>query len=112
MSNNSIDSLDDFDIPRGKEFKFLLGLLYDLKKQNEEMRNEMINFNHPRPIMTISQVAEMFDVTERTIRNWMASGLIPYYQLGERGIRFKRKEVMRVLIRPSLNLFNPNHKMF
>jgi excisionase family DNA binding protein len=104
--------LDDQDIPRGKHFKFLLEMLYELKKENEALRHEVINIRHPHPIMTISQLADLFDVTTRTIRNWMDSGLMPYYELGDRGVRFMREEVLGVLKKPSIQLFDPQKKIF
>lgn len=104
--------LDDQDIPRGKHFKLLLEMLSDLREENEALRHEVINIRHPHPIMTIAEVAELFDVTKRTVRNWMESGIVPYYHIGERGVRFKREEVLGVLKKPSVKLFDPGKSVF
>ena len=43
-------------------------------------------------ILTKREVAEYFQVTQRTIDNWTESGLLTAYRIGNQ-VRFKRKEV-------------------
>ena len=43
-------------------------------------------------ILTKREVAEYFQVTQRTIDNWTESGLLTTYRIGNQ-IRFKGKEV-------------------
>lgn len=51
--------------------------------------------------MRIDEVAEIFEVTPRTVRNWWLSGktclqaFCPEQQIGSRGLRFTRESVQQ-----------------
>ena len=107
---NYID-LDDSDIPRGIHFKALIGLLEDALKEIEELKNEIVNLNHPHPIMTKEEVAELLGVSLRTVSNLVNQGELTPYYLGERLVRFKREEVLKSLKRLG-NLFDPKKERF
>jgi excisionase family DNA binding protein len=45
-------------------------------------------------LMTVQEVASYLNVTERTIRQWVADKKIPHRRLGSKGpVRFFRREV-------------------
>ncbi|WP_347343486.1 helix-turn-helix domain-containing protein [Jatrophihabitans telluris] len=50
-----------------------------------------------RSLSTIQQVATANHVSERTVRRWIASGLITGYRMGPRLIRLDMDEVERLL---------------
>ena len=45
------------------------------------------------PLMTLQDVADELGVDPRTVRRWIADGLIPAYRLGPQRLRFRRSEV-------------------
>jgi excisionase family DNA binding protein len=49
-------------------------------------------------LLTVPQVAEEFQVTSQTIRNWIDSGVVPAIRVG-RGFRIKRGDVDELLER-------------
>jgi excisionase family DNA binding protein len=48
--------------------------------------------------MTVSQVAEEFQVTGQTIRNWIDHGALPAAKIG-RSFRVRREDVEELLVR-------------
>ena len=50
-------------------------------------RYDMVAKNEDQPWLTIKDIARRFQVTERTVRNWLRSGLLVASKLGGR-IRF------------------------
>jgi excisionase family DNA binding protein len=51
-------------------------------------------------LLTVPQVAEEFQVTDQTIRNWIDSGALPAVRIG-RAFRIKRSAVDELLDRAS-----------
>jgi excisionase family DNA binding protein len=51
-------------------------------------------------LLTVPQVAEEFQVTDQTIRNWIDSGVLPAVRIG-RAFRIKRSAVDELLDRAS-----------
>ena len=51
-----------------------------------------------RQLMTVSQVAEEFQVTTQTIRNWIDHGTLPAVKIG-RAFRVRREDVEELLAR-------------
>ena len=49
-----------------------------------------------QPLLTVSQVAEEFQVTTQTIRNWIDGGALPAAKIG-RAFRVKREDVDELL---------------
>ena len=47
-------------------------------------------------LLTVKQVAAYFQVSERTVRRWMASGLLRSVRVGPRQVRIRRAELDRV----------------
>ena len=47
-------------------------------------------------LLTVKQVAAYFQVSERTVRRWMASGLLKAVKVGPRQVRIRRAELERV----------------
>ena len=45
-----------------------------------------------KELITAAEVANYLGVTKRTIMNYKAEGLLPYYQVG-RVLRFRKKDV-------------------
>jgi hypothetical protein len=62
------------------------------------MNNE-INKNVERPLETRRELAKRYSVSERTIANWMRSGLIPFLAISARTIRFDPSEVDAAVVR-------------
>ena len=48
---------------------------------------------------TIPVIASTYSVSPRTVRRWMADGLIPYYRCSSQLVRFKVAEVEQALAR-------------
>ncbi|WP_306364630.1 helix-turn-helix domain-containing protein [Nocardia sp. CC227C] len=44
--------------------------------------------------MTIQEAAKTVSVTERTVRNWISSGLLTGYRFGPKIIRINRTELL------------------
>jgi excisionase family DNA binding protein len=57
-------------------------------------------------LLTMDQAAEHLGVTVRTIRNYVASGALPAYRLGPRGVRVREADV-EALLRPIPTLGGP-----
>jgi excisionase family DNA binding protein len=53
-----------------------------------------------RQLLTVPQVAEEFQVTAQTIRNWIDQGVLPAVRVG-RAFRVRREEVEALLERAS-----------
>ena len=53
-----------------------------------------------RQLLTVPQVAEEFQVTAQTIRNWIDQGILPAVRVG-RAFRVRREEVDTLLERAS-----------
>ena len=51
-----------------------------------------------QPLLTATQVAEEFQVTTQTIRNWIDGGALPAAKIG-RAFRVKREDVDELLAR-------------
>ena len=52
----------------------------------------------PAPLLTVNQVAEEFQVTTQTIRNWIDGGALAAVKIG-RSFRVRREDVDRMLAR-------------
>ena len=52
----------------------------------------------PSPLLTVPQVASVFQVTAQTIRNWIDHGTLPAVRVG-RGFRVRREDVDALLQR-------------
>jgi excisionase family DNA binding protein len=52
------------------------------------------------PLMTITEVAELFVVCERTVRNWVKEGLLHPIKIGG-SLRFRRSEIEALLNKPT-----------
>lgn len=49
------------------------------------------------PLITAEEAARLIGVTERTVRTWIATGILPAYRLGPRVVRLKMADVERAL---------------
>jgi excisionase family DNA binding protein len=47
-------------------------------------------------LISTDEVAQLVDVSPRTIRNWMTRGKIPFVKIG-RVVRFDREEFLQVM---------------
>ena len=47
-------------------------------------------------LLTVKQVASYFQVSERTVRRWMAHGDLRSVKVGPRQVRIRRDELARV----------------
>ena len=47
----------------------------------------------PRRLASIQAVAEMYDVDHKTVRRWIASGLVSGYRVGDRLVKLDLDEV-------------------
>jgi predicted DNA-binding transcriptional regulator AlpA len=50
-------------------------------------------------LLTKSQIAVKLQVTQRTVDNFMARGILPYFKLGNRMVRFRLLDVQAHLDR-------------
>jgi excisionase family DNA binding protein len=48
-------------------------------------------------LLRSQEVAELFDVTERTVINWAAAGKLPSLRTIGGHLRFRREDVLRLL---------------
>ncbi len=54
----------------------------------------------PQPhLLTITGASADLDVSTRTIRRYIAAGLLPAYRIGPRQVRIKRRDLERLLRR-------------
>ena len=63
-------------------------------------RSEMPRKKSPAsltPYLTLQQVAERLNVTDRTVRKYVSSGHLPAYRLGSRDLRFRLEDVENLL---------------
>ena len=60
----------------------------------------------PSPLLSQAAVAEIFDVTTRTIRNWDRDGLLHPIRIG-RTLRYRRSEVEALAGAPLLSSDEP-----
>lgn len=58
------------------------------------------NTTSRRNLVSLQKFCDMYDITERTGRSWIAQGKIHGYRLGDRLIRVDLDEVERDLLRP------------
>jgi excisionase family DNA binding protein len=107
MSSYNLEELDDRQPPQGRDIKYLAGLLERVLAENEEIKNELINLNTPFPIMTKEEAANFLKVSERTVTNWSNQGIIPTYELGDKSVRFKRKDLEACLKRRDGKIWDP-----
>jgi excisionase family DNA binding protein len=55
------------------------------------------NNDNEMNLLTVGDVAKLFKVTRRTIRNWIAAGKFPnVIRLGQRTVRFRADDVKRL----------------
>lgn len=47
--------------------------------------------------LTMEEVGDLIGVDRSTIYNWKRKGLLPYYKLGKRAVRFKLTEILQWL---------------
>jgi excisionase family DNA binding protein len=52
-------------------------------------------------LLRSQEVAEVFDVTERTVINWAAAGKLPSLRTIGGHLRFRREDVLRLLAPPA-----------
>jgi excisionase family DNA binding protein len=52
----------------------------------------------PERKLTIPESAERVPCTQRTIRNWIAAGLLPSYRVGPRMIRVDPRDLDRLTV--------------
>ncbi|EEF63372.1 helix-turn-helix transcriptional regulator [Pedosphaera parvula] len=45
------------------------------------------------PMLTKTQTAEFLQVTVRCVEVWMSNGILPYFKLGKRSVRFKKSDI-------------------
>ncbi len=50
-------------------------------------------------LLTKAQIAVKLQITQRTVDNFMARGILPYFKLGERMVRFRLSDVQAHLDR-------------
>ena len=66
-------------------------------------------------ILTKRDVAEILQVSERTIERWMSEGTIPYVPLPRRGawsqVRFLRAEIVDWMRRRTVKVIRPRHEV-
>ncbi|HEY2834358.1 MAG TPA: helix-turn-helix domain-containing protein [Sporichthyaceae bacterium] len=55
--------------------------------------------NTAADLMTMRAVAGMFGTTERTVRRWVAGGLLPAYRVGPTLVRIRRSDAEALLRR-------------
>lgn len=48
-------------------------------------------------LLTMQQVADLIGVDRCTVYNWKRMGLLPYYKIGKRAVRFKLAEILQWL---------------
>lgn len=53
----------------------------------------------PRRLVRMRTVADQYDVSERTIRAWIADGLLTAYRIGPRALRLDLAEVEALIVR-------------
>lgn len=47
--------------------------------------------------LTMEEVGKLIGLDRSTIYNWKRKGLLPYYKLGKRSVRFKLSEILQWL---------------
>jgi excisionase family DNA binding protein len=58
------------------------------------MKDQIVNINRPvDPLLKKAEAAAFLQVTQRCLDGWMAQGIIPFYKLGKRAVRFKRADI-------------------
>jgi len=53
--------------------------------------------------LSISEFADEFDVSEKTIRNWISDGVVRAVRIGPRMIRIEATELDRIVTRVTTN---------
>jgi excisionase family DNA binding protein len=48
-------------------------------------------------LLTMQQVGDLIGVDRSTVYNWKRKGLLPYYKIGRRAVRFKLAEILQWL---------------
>ena len=107
MSSYNLGELDDQQPPQGRDIKYLAGLLNRVLAENEKIKNELINLNTPFSILTKAEAAEFLRVSQRTVSNLVTQGIITPYYLGEKTVRFKRKDLEACLKRRDGDFWDP-----
>jgi len=49
-------------------------------------------------LLTTSQVAELANVSEQTVRRWRYDGDLPFFRLGYRTVRYQRDDVVALIV--------------
>ena len=72
-----------------------LQVLDDVKRMNGTVQEQMQEqIDSGDKFLTKTQVAALFQVTPRTIDEWMKRGLIDYYKPGPRTVRFRLPNII------------------
>lgn len=66
-------------------------------------RIERIAFDVRSPWFTVSEAAKYIKLSDRTLRRWIASGILKTYRLPEGGHRIKRRDL------DGITLFNKHY---
>jgi excisionase family DNA binding protein len=64
-----------------------------MNKETKRDDETVIQFE---PMVSKAEIAEMLSVSPRTVENWKADGVLPFYKLG-RNVRYRRSEVMKAM---------------
>lgn len=103
---------DQYELPKLVHHKELVKKFEELSQRVNDLLDEVININHPKPVMNKKEVAELFGVDVRTITNWMRDKVIPYRELPNGHPRFMREEVLKILNNPNQKMFDPKRSAF
>ena len=52
-----------------------------------------------RRLVRMSAVADAYDISERTVRSWVADGTLTGYRIGQRALRVDLNEVEALVVR-------------
>ena len=67
--------------------------------QNEATgRNPETKETTEEKLLKKQDLADFFQITDRTVDDWMKNGIIPYFKIG-RSVRFRRRDVLQHLQR-------------
>ena len=71
----------------------------DQQRSNKRPRKQWNKYHRPGKgaLLTLDELARALGETPRTIRNWRAKKLIPYFALGHRTLRFRLNSVLAAL---------------
>lgn len=51
----------------------------------------------PHEFLTLDEVAAFIRVDAKTVRRWIASGILPMIQIGKHTIRIRRRDLQKLL---------------